>query len=162
MNTRSTLQLCFATAMLLPASAGAVVIERIGDSGTQGTAASEISLAATDTHHLMTAMRDGNGNLKVTRWDVDLDGTVTRRGSTTGSEVVSATAIDAGFLPGSATPYWANVVNASGQMKLILWGSAATARRASTRTPAARSGAATWPSPAATRSDSARRRSPSS
>jgi hypothetical protein len=122
MNTRSIVQLCFATAMLVPATAGAVVIERIGDSGSQAGAASEISLAGTDTHHLMTSLRDGNGNLLVIRWDVDLDGTVTRRGSTTGNEIVTATAIDAGFLPGTATPYWANVVKTGGQMKLILWG----------------------------------------
>jgi hypothetical protein len=123
MNVRLILHICLTSAVVVPASAGAVVLERIGDSGNQAGAASEISLAGTDTHHLMTAVREGNGNLKVIRWDVDLDGTVTRVGSTIGNEIVTATAIDAGFLPGGGvTPYWANVVKTNGRMKLILWG----------------------------------------
>jgi hypothetical protein len=49
--------------------------------------------------------------------------------STTGSEIVTSTAIDSGLFPGSTTPYWANVVITDGRKKVIAGRGAIAATR---------------------------------
>src|SRR5262245_12163911 len=60
-------------------------IERLGDSGSQGEAASVISLAAIPGDRVVTAIRDSGNNLRLVSWHVSADGMTVTRGPDSGS-----------------------------------------------------------------------------
>jgi len=119
LSHQSALASWLAAAVLVSANASAIEIVRTGDYDT-GEPATKISLAGVD-EKLLVAFRDSTGHLKVTRF-AESYGTITRYGTTAGNEVVTSTAMDFGYLPGSNTMYWANVVGVSNSdSRLIVW-----------------------------------------
>jgi len=97
------------------------VLERLGDGYDTGQSAYGISLAGVGDK-LLVAFGDSAGNLNVTRFSVASDGTIKRYGTTPTNEDVTSTAMDFGYLPGSNTMYWANVVNnGDNNSRLIVW-----------------------------------------
>jgi hypothetical protein len=110
-----------AVAGLLSVEARAAEVDFLGDSGSLAGAGTEISIAGPHGGELLTALRESSGHLKVIRWSVVPDGTVSRGGSSLGNEVVSKTALSWGRMPFSGTTYWANVVIENGRRKVIAW-----------------------------------------
>jgi hypothetical protein len=123
MGTSRVLVLAFlAVLAVIPREAGAAEIDRLGDSGGIAGAATAISIAGPSGRELLSAMCNSDGRLEVIHWSVNRAGAVSRSGSSTGSEIVTATAIDDGYLPNIyATPYWASVVVTEGHEKVIVW-----------------------------------------
>jgi hypothetical protein len=98
-------------------------IERIGDSGSLAGAVSEIAMVRTysddDTagqQGVLTAVRAGNGTLKLIAWR--LTGSTFERRSDSGSQAGEATQI-AVDLTGSSPTYLASMLKGSGDWELI-------------------------------------------
>jgi hypothetical protein len=95
-------------------------LTRLNDSGNAAGAVSEIALSGeslNNRRHVITSVRDGQGNLKLIAWEVSPNGTITRRGDS-GSQAGNARMIRAE----KAGQYTVTAVRtASGDLKLISW-----------------------------------------
>ncbi|MDQ4025154.1 MAG: hypothetical protein M3217_06660 [Actinomycetota bacterium] len=96
-------------------------LTRLADSGTAAGTVSEIALidvSAGGATSLLTAVRDGDGDLKLITWSVAASGTIARLGDS-GDQAGSATMIRAARTP--AGPIVTSVRDGSGNLKLITW-----------------------------------------
>ena len=108
-------------------------LTRLADSGSAAGAVSEVSLVKLPlvgaNERLVTAVRDGDGNLRVIVWRVSSTGAFTRTGDS-GSQAGDATMIRA-TVDSSGRAITA-VRDGSGDLKVITWGisaNGATVRR---------------------------------
>jgi hypothetical protein len=79
--------------------------------------AADLLTATRSSNRVITALREGNGNLKLIVWDVANDGAFTRRGDATAGTVDRIAVTDWPGGPGVVTA----VRTASGTLKIIAW-----------------------------------------
>jgi hypothetical protein len=95
---------------------GAGPISRLGDSGDQAGAASNIDIAR--GARVVTALRNGSTNLMLISWDVTANGTITRRGDS-GNQAGTATNIK--IVAISNTLFVVACRTGDGNLRLISW-----------------------------------------
>ena len=76
-----------------------------------------LALTSVAPNHVVTAVRDGSGNLKIIAWHVGSDGSLTRRGDAEAGGVSQVAVTDWPAGPGVVTA----VRTASGTLKVIAW-----------------------------------------
>ncbi|MFN2589068.1 MAG: hypothetical protein ABR613_13260 [Actinomycetota bacterium] len=108
-------------------------LTRLGDSGSAAGAVSEIALldvSGPGGNFVVTAVRDGSGNLKLISWNVSAAGTIARLGDS-GQQAGAATSIRAARTP--AGQIVTSVRDGGGNLKLITWQLSADAKTLSRR-----------------------------
>ena len=95
-------------------------LHRLDDSGNEAGAVSEIALSGesiNNRRHIITSVRDSQGNLKLIAWEVSPRGVITRRGDS-GNQAGNARMVQAA----KAGEYTVtSVQTATGDLKLISW-----------------------------------------
>ncbi len=91
---------------------------RRGDSANRAGTAPEITLANRSNRLLVTAVRTGNGRLRLITWRVNLDGSVARRGDS-GNQAGTASQIDLARV--SSSRFVVACRTASSNLRLISW-----------------------------------------
>ncbi|MBI2856955.1 MAG: hypothetical protein HYX95_01425 [Chloroflexi bacterium] len=94
-----------------------LTVERLGDSGSQAGAISQVAAASRVGDNVVTAVRDGEGELKLISWHAGADGTITRTGDS-GSQAGEVTEVTAANIGGNLVTA---VRDSAGRLKLITW-----------------------------------------
>jgi len=99
-------------------SADGKTIKRLGDSGGQAGAISLVDSVFVGSNNLITAVRDGGGNLKLISWNVSADGSTIKRLGDSGSQAGALSLLD---IVSNGSVLTTSVRDGGGNLKLITW-----------------------------------------
>jgi ABC-type branched-subunit amino acid transport system substrate-binding protein len=93
-------------------------IQRLSDSGHQAGGASNINISQFDANRFVTAVRAGNGKLKLIAFDVDGTGTIQRTGD---RDDLAGEVREIALVTPASNNFTTAVRDGSGHLKLITW-----------------------------------------
>ena len=93
-------------------------IQRLGDSGHQAGEATNINISQFNANRFVTAVRAGNGKLKLIAFDVDGVGTIKRTGD---SDDLAGAVSEVALVTPEQNNFTTAVRDGSGHLKLITW-----------------------------------------
>ena len=93
-------------------------IQRLSDSGHQAGEATNINISQFNANRFVTAVRAGNGKLKLIAFDVDGMGTIKRTGD---SDDLAGAVSEVALVTPEQNNFTTAVRDGSGHLKLITW-----------------------------------------